>query len=98
MFDKILVLDAASTGVPEIEAMRAVWSELQNHALELAGQVERVDHRSLEVQREEALHVGDRVKAEELDREPELKLGPAANAIFCRESLPQRPRASTLKR
>lgn len=41
MTDKILILDAASTGVPEIEAMRAVWSELQNHALELAGQVGR---------------------------------------------------------
>ena len=65
--------------------MRGVWAELQNHALELAGQVERVDHRSLEVQREEALSLGDTLKAEELDREPELKLGPAANAIERRE-------------
>jgi hypothetical protein len=79
--DKTRILDAASTGGPEIEAMRGVWAELQNHALELAGQQERVDHRSLEVQREEALSLGDTVKAEELDREPELKLGPAANAI-----------------
>lgn len=79
--DKTRVLDAASTGGPEIEAMRGVWAELQNHALELAGQEERVDHRSLEVQREEALALGDVLKAEELDREPELKLGPAANAI-----------------
>jgi hypothetical protein len=61
--------------------MRGYWAELQNHALELAGQVERVDHRSLEVQREVALSLGDTLKAEELDREPELKLGPAANAI-----------------
>jgi hypothetical protein len=82
--DKTRILDAASTGGPEIEAMR-VWAELQNHALELAGQVERVDHRSLEVQREEALSLGDTLKAEELDREPELKLGPAANAIERRE-------------
>ena len=65
--------------------MRGVWAELQNHALELAGQVERVDHRSLEVQREEALSLGDTLKAEELDRELELKLGPAANAIERRE-------------
>jgi hypothetical protein len=65
--------------------MRGVWAELQNHALELAGQEERVDHRSLEVQREEALSLGDVLKAEELDREPELKLGPAANAIERRE-------------
>ena len=83
--DKTRILDAASTGGPEIEAMREVWAELQNHALELAGQQERVDHRSLEVQREEALSLGDTLKAEELDREPELKLGPAANAIERRE-------------
>ncbi|OYX17604.1 MAG: molybdopterin-guanine dinucleotide biosynthesis protein MobA [Rhodobacterales bacterium 32-66-9] len=83
--DKTRILDAASTGGPEIEAMRGVWAELQNHALELAGQQERVDHRSLEVQREEALSLGDVLKAEELDREPELKLGPAANAIERRE-------------
>ena len=37
------------------------------------------------MQREEALSLGDTVKAEELDREPELKLGPAANAIERRE-------------
>ena len=85
--DKTRILDAASTGGPEIEAMRGVWAELQNHALEQAGQEERVDHRSLEVQREEALSLGDTVKAEELDREPELKLGPAANAIERREQL-----------
>ena len=85
--DKTRILDAASTGGPEIEAMRGVWAELQNHALELAEQVERVDHRSFEVQREEALSIGDTLKAEELDREPELKLGPAANAIERRAQL-----------
>jgi hypothetical protein len=85
--DKTRVLDAASTGGPEIEAMRGVWADLQNHALELAGQEGRVDHRSLEVQREEALSLGDVLKAEELDREPELKLGPAANAIERRAQL-----------
>jgi hypothetical protein len=85
--DKTRILDAASTGGPEIEAMRGYWAELQNHALELAGQEERVDHRSLEVQREEALSLGDTLKAEELDREPELKLGPAANAIERRAQL-----------
>ncbi len=83
--DKTRILDAASTGGPEIEAIRGVWAELQNHALELAGQEERVDHRSLEVQREVALSFGDTLKAEEMDREPELKLGPAANAIERRE-------------
>lgn len=79
--NKTRILDAASTGGPEIEVLRGYWAELQNHALELAGREERVDHRSLEAQREEALSLGDTLKAEELDREPELKLGPAANAI-----------------
>ena len=85
--DKTRILDAASTGGPEIEAMRGYWAELQNHALELAEQEGRVDHRSLEAQREEALSLGDVLKAEELDREPELKLGPAANAIERRAQL-----------
>jgi hypothetical protein len=85
--DKTRILDAASTGGPEIKAMRSYWAELQNHALDLAGQEGCVDHRSLEVQREEALSLGDVLKAEELDREPELKLGPAANAIERRAQL-----------
>ncbi|ESW59181.1 MAG: molybdopterin-guanine dinucleotide biosynthesis protein MobA [Rhodobacter sp. CACIA14H1] len=41
----------------------------------------------MEAQREEALSLGDTLKAEELDCEPELKLGPAANAIERREQL-----------
>ena len=83
--DKTRVLDAKATGGPEIEAMRARWAELQNHALERQGLEVRVDHRSLAVQREAALEQGDVLKAEELDREPEVKLGPAANAIERRE-------------
>jgi hypothetical protein len=79
--DKTRVLDSAKTGGPEIEGMRGIWAGLQNQALERAGELERVDHRSLEVQRDAALSVGDVLKADELDRAPELKLGPAANAI-----------------
>lgn len=78
---KTRVLDAAQTGGPEIEAMRGVWAGLQNDALERAGEAERVDHRSLETQREAAQGRGDLVAAEELDRAPEVKLGPAANAM-----------------
>ena len=47
--------------------------------------VERVDHRSLDAQREAALAEGHELKAEELDRAPEIKLGPAASAIERRE-------------
>ncbi|MGB3406392.1 MAG: MobQ family relaxase, partial [Jannaschia sp.] len=78
---KTRVLDSAKTGGVEIEQMRGLWAELQNRALERAGEVERVDHRSLEKQRETALDRGDKLTAEELDRDPELKLGPAANSM-----------------
>ncbi|MDA8587158.1 MobA/MobL family protein [Rhodobacteraceae bacterium] len=82
---KTRVLDSARTGGAEIDQMRGVWAELQNAALERAGEVERVDHRSLEAQREAALDRGDTLTAEELDRDPELKLGPAANSMERRE-------------
>jgi len=78
---KTRVLDSAKTGGVEIEQMRGVWAELQNRALERVGEAERVDHRSLEAQREAAQERGDTLSAEELDRDPELKLGPAANSI-----------------
>ena len=78
---KTRVLEAAQTGGPEIEAMRGVWAGLQNEALERAGEETRVDHRSLELQRTAAEGRGDLVAAEELDRAPEVKLGPAVNAM-----------------
>jgi hypothetical protein len=68
---KTRVLDAPRTGGPEIEAMRAVWAEMQNAALERAGAEARVDHSSLEAQREAAEARGDLVAAEELDRAPD---------------------------
>ena len=83
--DKTRVLDAKATGGPEIEAMRARWAELQNLALERQGHEVRVDHRSLAAQREAALAEGHEIRAEELDRAPEIKLGPAVSAIERRE-------------
>nr|WP_262386615.1 MobQ family relaxase [Roseobacter litoralis] len=90
---KTRVLDSARTGGVEIEQMRGVWAQLQNRALERAGrerglgedETERVDHRSLEVQRSDAVSRGDDLTAQGLDRAPELKLGPAANAMERRE-------------
>lgn len=78
---KTRVLDAAQTGGPEVSVMREIWAVLQNEALERAGEAERVDHRSLERQREVAMTRGDPVRAEELDRAPEVKLGPVVSAI-----------------
>lgn len=78
---KTRILDAAKTGGAEIAEMRALWAGMQNRALERAELEARVDHRSLEAQREAALDHGDELAAMELDRDPEIKLGPSANAM-----------------
>ena len=59
----------------EVSAVRELWAEHVNGALARAGAAERVDHRSLQAQRESALDAGDLAKAAELDREPTSKLG-----------------------
>jgi len=107
--DKTRELDDRTRGSVEIEAMRENWADCQNVALERAGIEDRVDHRSLEAQREEAEmerdgamaeietadpedreareaeHAEAALRAEALDREPEVKLGPATNAIERKE-------------
>jgi hypothetical protein len=55
--------------------VRQMWAELVNRQLEKAHRPERVDHRSLAAQRQEALQRGDQQKAAELDRVPQVKLG-----------------------
>ncbi|MEP3332251.1 MobQ family relaxase [Sedimentitalea sp.] len=79
--DKTRILDAAKTGGAEIADMRGLWAQMQNAALERAALEVRVDHRSLEDQREAALERGEELVAMALDRDPELKLGPAASAM-----------------
>ena len=86
---KTRVLDVARTGGPEIALMREAWAGMQNEALERAerergleaGELDRVDHRSLEAQREAALERGDERAAEALERPAGVKLGPAASAM-----------------
>ena len=86
---KTKALDARATGGAEITAMREVWAGMQNEALERAererrleaGELDRVDHRSLAAQREAALERGDRERAEALERPAEVKLGPAASVM-----------------
>jgi hypothetical protein len=53
----------SSRGPEEVQALRARWAEMQNAALERAGEKVRVDHRSLEAQgieREPMQHRGRR--------------------------------------
>ena len=78
-----------------VEEWRESWAEAQNRALERSGFAERVDHRSLEAQREDAERLAreasERGQIEEaerqtdraasLDRPPEPRLGPALMAI-----------------
>lgn len=62
---KTRVLDDKKTR--EIERVRAVWADMTNKALALAGHGARVDHRSL--------------AAQGVDRTPTVHLGPAATAM-----------------
>jgi len=57
---------------------RAAWAARQNETLQRQGLAQRVDHRSLAVQRSKALERGDRVAAATLDRVPEIHVGPKA--------------------
>jgi len=68
-----------------LEEWRALWSVHQNRALERAGRTERVDHRTLVAQRDEALGRGDRALAMVLDREPQLHVGPKARRVAMRD-------------
>ena len=64
-----------------LRTWRQSWAEHVNHALEREQIVERVDHRTLEAQRQDALAQENWDKAASLDREPEPKLGYAAAAL-----------------
>lgn len=57
---------------------RAAWSEAANTALKEVGSDERIDERSLQAQKFDALTEGNFVKARELDRVPEPTIGMAA--------------------
>lgn len=61
--------------------LREKWATMCNDALEAAGIDERVSHKSLEAQRQDALAAGDEILAATLDRLPEPHLGPSAHAI-----------------
>ncbi|MGO7367096.1 MobQ family relaxase [Rhizobium leguminosarum] len=57
---------------------RAEWALACNRALERAGKRTRVDHRSLQAQRDAAQEAGDRARAALLNRNPEIHVGPQA--------------------
>ena len=55
-------LDDRKLGSQNVIDMRAHWAEMQNAALERSGALDRVDHRSLEAQREEAEQERDKLQ------------------------------------
>ena len=59
-----------------LENTRKSWETAANTALDRAGRAERIDHRSLAAQREEAIERGQVDRADELNRQPGVHLGP----------------------
>lgn len=57
---------------------REAWAARQNELLRSRGLSQRLDHRSLALQRREALDHGDTITAAVLERKPEVHVGPAA--------------------
>ncbi|MGS0943775.1 MobQ family relaxase (plasmid) [Pseudomonas luteola] len=72
--DKTRELDTKTSG--EVEQWRGKWAEMSNRHLEKAGREERIDHRSLEAQKEAAIERGEHKQAIQLERLPMKHLGP----------------------
>lgn len=68
-----------------LKEWREAWASHQNRALAQAGQRERVDHRTLQAQRDDAERRGDRAATVALDREPEIHVGPRASKAAQRD-------------
>ena len=61
-----------------VTTWRKDWADSANRALAQHGRPERIDHRSLIAQRDAALRRDDHTRADELDRDPQVRLGRAA--------------------
>jgi hypothetical protein len=68
----------------EVDAVRQLWEQHANRALERAGRGERVSCQTLEKQKLEAERKGDHKKVLEFDRAPQVKLGWKASAMESR--------------
>ena len=65
----------------EVDAVRQLWEQHTNQALERAGRPERVSSKTLEKQKEAAELRGDAKKVIEFNRAPQVKLGWKAAAM-----------------
>lgn len=67
---------------------RAEWAVACNQALARAGRQVQVDHRTLVAQRDEALQRKDMARAAELNRRPEIHVGPKARQAVRHQRTP----------
>lgn len=78
---KVRVLDDRATGKNEVRALRAAVAEITNRHLAAAGAVDRVDHRTLAAQADEAAERGDLAAVILLTRQPTVHRGRALTAM-----------------
>lgn len=74
-------LDQSTTSSELVIEVRKFWADACNEALKAAGSLNRVDHRTLEVQKKAAEARGDHEAAKLLDRAPQVHRGPARSRI-----------------
>ena len=86
---------AGNRGKENIKKVRESWADHQNRALEKNGHKTRVDHRTLEAQKKEAIEKGETEKAKKLDRPPEKHLGPKVSRRTIRKVREHRGKAKT---
>lgn len=79
--EKTRELDDRATGPELVSQWRERFAVMQNERLQAHGLAERVDHRTLEAQRDEAAERGDVVSYARLDRLPQIKMGVTATAM-----------------
>jgi hypothetical protein len=71
-----------------LNVWRAEWALACNSALERAGKRVKIDHRTLQAQRDEAVTQRDMARASLLDREPEIHVGPKSKQAVRRQREP----------
>ena len=71
-----------------LNVWRAEWALACNVALERGGKRVKVDHRTLQAQRDEAVAWRDMVRASLLDREPEIHVGPKSKQAVRGQRVP----------
>ncbi len=70
-----------------ITLWRKAWADTHNSMMAELGMPHRIDHRSLEDQRADALARGDAIAALDLDREPQIHVGKAHHATHPKHTI-----------